>query len=144
MIEKIRACFLIAALAAAGCSASGVVVVTVTADGDLSGIDHLHVVAENGGQTAQAIDVAPATRPFTFSLRFAGDRSGPLTVTVAAVDAGGATLASAQGTGEVDPGKQTSVTVTLPARVLTDGGVPDLATPDLAQPVLPDLEGIDF
>jgi hypothetical protein len=97
--------------------------VTVGSDGVVHGVDHLHVVASNGGMTAQPLDFpltgAPVDIPpnQTFTLVFAADRQGVLSLVVDADDASGTSLATASAMAMITPGKLSTAIVTLPGQV---------------------------
>ena len=97
--------------------------VTVDSNGVVHGVDHLHVVASNGGMTAQPLDFALTGAPVdippaqTFTLVFAADRQGVVSLVVDADDATGTSLATGSTMAMITPGKLSMVTVTLSGSV---------------------------
>lgn len=116
-------------LAACGGPGRGVLHLFVDSDGVVPAIDHLSVIVENGGERADPVEVRGSSTPFSippvfdFTLSFHG-RRGATTVAVAALDATGKTIAAAEATTELDPGKGAELHVTLPGIVVPDMGAP--------------------
>ncbi|MSP61333.1 MAG: hypothetical protein EXR72_13505 [Myxococcales bacterium] len=138
------ALLLVAAIAASrllpGCGdPRGYVAVTVT--GPLAGVDHLAVTLANGGAPEGPTTIAVPSGMIdaagtTFTLSFDEKRSGPLMITVDALDAAGALLARGQAAGAIQPGSTTRVTIALATAAV------DMAPPDHAR--VRDFAVVDF
>ena len=122
-MRPLLVCLLLAG--AAGCrKGASTLQVTVDSADVVHGVDHLHVVATNGGMTAQPLEFTLAGAPVdipplqTFTLVFGSDRQGVVTVLVAAQDATAATLSTASAMATITPGTLSTVTVTLPGSAL--------------------------
>lgn len=129
--------------ALAGCTAGkSTLAVHVTSDGMIGGIDHFELTVVE--QVTPPHSVGPihvssgATIPpaQSFALVFDRDVHATVALTLAAVDGGGATLASAGGSVAIVPGKQADVTITLPS---AGGGDMSVGGADLAGSGGPDL-----
>jgi hypothetical protein len=104
----------------AGCSSTGdaLVVVTVSATNDISGIESLQVSVTANGHT-KPFTVAPASPPFslppdkTFAIDLPPADTGMFSITIDAVDANTRTLASGANSTTTSAGKRTDLTVTL-------------------------------
>ena len=150
----------------AGCAGRSAVVLTVSSDGLVSGVDEIVLTVANAGQTASAdYLVSPhftfdGTNSLSLSARLPADRSGTTMFTVDA-KAQGATLASGDTSIVITPGAIVDGTIVIhggspavDATVLADllpaadatAAAPDLAMPDLATPDLAraaDLHSLD-
>jgi hypothetical protein len=131
-----RGVFFMILLAGCSRSASGdsLVVVTVDAAQPLAGVS-LHAVATAGGMTSE-IDIAgPLTIPpsTNFGVKLRRSISGELAIHVEARDAGGATLASGDGTVTLSPGKRVDLALQLSA------AMPDLLPASDGAPLSPDM-----
>ncbi len=106
-------------LALAGCGGGkGVVLVTVSTTKTLPGVTGMRASVTHGGQKSQPVSLSlngsfVVGQQQTFWLQFAADRKGAITVAVDVLGAGGLTLLSGSGSGELTPGSSTSITVIL-------------------------------
>jgi hypothetical protein len=135
--SALAAALLVLALAGAGCQKGTFVQVTLSSSGQSYAIASLEVAATNAGKTARVRIDKPFTVPpeQSFSLRIEDDRTGEVSVTVTAFDAGHQQLASAT--------DNTTIVHDGVAQVHLDlaGGGPPPPGPDLAGA---DLAGADL
>jgi len=136
-----RKLLLLAGLVAGCAPGEGALVVALTADAPLDGVDHVKViVVVNKTERSQPAFVyftdAPVMlgdTPRDFQLRFDKSRSGTATLQVTAFDSAKDVLASGMGAGTIAPSQESTVSVVLhvpnanggDAGTTDDGGVTD-------------------